>query len=72
MIDVVDDIGVDDRCSKMFVGIVLVSPHETITRPLGSPRGLKLVPRAKCHRESYESGGSLGVVSRLVRMNKFY
>ena len=27
--------------------------------------------RAKCHRESYESGGSLGVVSRLVRMNKF-
>ena len=28
--------------------------------------------RAKCHRESYESGGSLGVVSRLVRMNKFY
>ena len=28
--------------------------------------------RAKCHRESYESGGSLGVVSRLVRMNKFF
>ena len=28
--------------------------------------------RAKCHRESYESGGSLGVVSKLVRMNKFY
>ena len=27
--------------------------------------------RAKCHRESYESGGSLGVVSRSVRMNKF-
>ena len=27
--------------------------------------------RAKCHRESYESGGSLGVVSRLVGMNKF-
>ena len=26
---------------------------------------------AKCYRESYESGGSLGVVSRLVRMNKF-
>ena len=25
---------------------------------------------AKCHRESYENGGSLGVVSRLVRMNK--
>ena len=29
-------IGVDDRCSEMFV-----SPRETITRPLGSPRGLK-------------------------------
>ena len=27
--------------------------------------------RAKCHCESYESGGSLGVVSRLVGMNKF-
>ena len=26
--------------------------------------------RTKCHRESYESGGSLRVVSRLVRMNK--
>ena len=26
---------------------------------------------AKCHRESYESGGSLGVVSRLVRLNRF-
>ena len=25
--------------------------------------------RAKCHHESYENGGSLGVVSRLVRMN---
>ena len=34
-------IGVDDRCSEMFVGIVLISPHETITRPLGWPRGLK-------------------------------
>ena len=34
-------LGVDDRCSEMFVGIVLVSPHETITRPLGSPKGLK-------------------------------
>ena len=29
------------KSSVMFVGIVLVSPHETITRPLGSPRGLK-------------------------------
>ena len=28
-------IGVDDRCRVMFVGIVLISPHETITRPLG-------------------------------------
>ena len=37
----IDHIGVDDRCSEMFVDIVLVSPHETITRPLGSPRGLK-------------------------------
>ena len=27
--------------------------------------------RAKCHRESYKSGGSLGVNRRLVRMNKF-
>ena len=27
--------------------------------------------RAKCHRESYENGNSLGVVSRLVTMNKF-
>ena len=33
--------GVDDRCRVMFVGIVLVSPHETITRPLGWSRGLK-------------------------------
>ena len=28
-------IGVDDRCRVMFVGVVLISPHETITRPLG-------------------------------------
>ena len=28
-------IEVDDRCRVMFVGVVLVSPHETITRPLG-------------------------------------
>ena len=34
-------IGVDDRCRVMFVGVVLISPHETITRPLGGPRGLK-------------------------------
>ena len=34
-------VGVVGRCSVMFVGIVLVSPHETITRPLGSLRGLK-------------------------------
>ena len=27
---------------------------------------------AKCHYESYESGGSLGVVSRIVMMNKFF
>ena len=29
--------------------------------------------RAKCHRESYESGGSLGVgvVSRFARMHEF-
>ena len=26
---------------------------------------------AKCHRESYENGGSLGVVSRLARLHKF-
>ena len=26
---------------------------------------------AKCHRESYESGGSLGVVSRFARIHKF-
>ena len=26
---------------------------------------------AKCHSESYENGGSLGVVSRIVTMNKF-
>ena len=25
----------------MFVGIIAVNPHETITRPLGGPRGLK-------------------------------
>ena len=34
-------IGVDDRCRVMFVGVVLISPHETITRPLGRPRVLK-------------------------------
>ena len=34
-------IGVNDRCSEIFVGIVLVSPHEIITRPQGSPRDLK-------------------------------
>ena len=34
-------IAVDDRYSEMFMGIVLVSPHETITHPLGLPRGLK-------------------------------
>ena len=33
-------IGIDVKCREMFVGIVLVSPHETITRPLGSPKGL--------------------------------
>ena len=27
---------------------------------------------AKWHRESYESGGSLGVVSRIVRMNTLF
>ena len=26
---------------------------------------------AKCHRESYENGDSLGVVSRVVVINKF-
>ena len=41
LIGKIGHIGVDDRCSEMFVGIVLVIPHETITRPLGSPRGLK-------------------------------
>ena len=41
LIGKIGHIGVDDRCSLMFVGIVLVSPHETITRPLGWPRGLK-------------------------------
>ena len=41
MIKGVGHIGVDDRCNEMFVGIVLISPHETITRPLGWPRGLK-------------------------------
>ena len=48
-------IGVDDRCSEMFMGIILVSPHETITRPLGV---LRFVSRAKCHCESYESRDS--------------
>ena len=28
--------------------------------------------RAKCHRESYESGGSLGVVSKVARLHKCY
>ena len=28
--------------------------------------------RAKCHCESYESGGSLGVVSRFARVHKCY
>ena len=28
--------------NKSFVGIILVSPHETITRPLGTSRGLKV------------------------------
>ena len=37
----VGHIGVDVKCREMFVGIVLISLHETITRPLGSPRGLK-------------------------------
>ena len=41
LIGKIGHIGVDDRCSEMFVGIVLVSPHETITRPLKSLRGLK-------------------------------
>ena len=42
LIEKIGHIGVNDRCSEMFVGIVLVSPHETITRPLGSPRDLKV------------------------------
>ena len=33
-------IGIDVRCRVMFMGVVLISPHETITRPLGWPRGL--------------------------------
>ena len=41
LIGKIGHIGVDDRCRVMFVGIVLISPYETITRPLGSPRGLK-------------------------------
>ena len=41
LIKKIGHIGVDDRYSEMFVGIVLVSPHETITRSLGSLRGLK-------------------------------
>ena len=41
LIGKIGHIGADDRCSKMFVGIVLVSPYETITCPLGSSRGLK-------------------------------
>ena len=41
LIGKIGHIGVDDRYSLMFVGIVLVSPNETITYPLGSPRGLK-------------------------------
>ena len=41
MIKEIGHIRVDDRCSIMFVGIVLVSPHETITRLLGSLKGLK-------------------------------
>ena len=28
--------------------------------------------RAKCHRESYESGSSLGVVSRFARVHKCF
>ena len=31
----ISHIEVDDRCRVMFVGVVLISPHETITRPLG-------------------------------------
>ena len=41
MIKGIGHIGVDDRCKVMFVGVVLISPYETIIRPLGSPRGLK-------------------------------
>ena len=41
LIGKIGHIWVDDRCSEMFVGIVLISPHETITHPLGWPRGLK-------------------------------
>ena len=41
LIGKIGHIGVDDRGRVMFVGIVLISPHETITRPLGWPRGLK-------------------------------
>ena len=56
LIGQIGHIGVDDRCSEIFVGIILISPHKTITRPLGSPRGLRLVSRAKYNRESYGSG----------------
>ena len=35
LIGKISHIGVDDKCREMFVGIVLISPHETITRPLG-------------------------------------
>ena len=41
LIGKIGHIGVDDRCRVMFVGIVMVSPHETITHPLGWPMGLK-------------------------------
>ena len=41
LIGKIGHIGVDDRCSLMFVGIILVSPHEIVARPLGSPKGLK-------------------------------
>ena len=58
MIKRIGHIGVDDRCRVIFLGIVLISPHETITRLLGWPKGLKACVTAKCHRESYENGGS--------------
>ena len=41
MIKGVGHIGVEIKCREMFMGIVLISPHETITRPLGWPKGLK-------------------------------